>query len=639
MWLEPAAPRLGGDYVAILGWTGILLVLSMIHGVEGSMRILGSIKCLLLAGCIGLVGVQGLFAQSPPRLVPATGVVLDAAGQARVGSAAVTFTIYAEQEGGEPLWSETQTLELDVAGQFSTLLGLTEPEGLPVELFSEAQARWLAIAVDSEAEGPRMFWASVPYSLKAADAETVGGLPVSAFVLTPEYRESSGTSVPPADGDGGPVGIAATAADPVPPAVTFTEDVIVQGSICAGFDCVNGEAFGFDTIRLKENNLRLHFDDTSNTSSFPANDWRIVINDSTNGGGNYFAVEDSTAGRQVFRVDAGAPSNSLYVDSGGDVGIGTSTPVLELHVADGDSPSMRLEQNGTSGFTPQTWDVAGNEANFFVRDVTNGSALPFKILPGGASNSLVVRGNGSGTGLVGIGTTMPDGTLDIERSSGNDVTLYLTETGGEQWEMKNNAATGRLTFGPAGGNVPFKFGPTAAENLLRVGVVNDNTVDVNGDFALGNTSGGTQWEFKNNSATGRLTFGQAGGAVPFKFGPTAVDNLLRAGVISSNTVEINGNLVVYGQCSEVDGDCAPDYVFEPDYELRPLADLAAFLKSNKHLPGVPSASEFSANGINMRDMNYALLEKVEELVLYTLQQQETIDELHERLRRLEAEKQ
>jgi hypothetical protein len=136
-------------------------------------------------------------------------------------------------------------------------------------------------------------------------------------------------------------------------------DLIVQGSECVGFDCTSTESFGFDTLRIKENNLRVHFQDTSSTASFPGNDWRIVINDSSNGGANYFAVEDSDAVTVPFRVLAGAGNNALYVNASGNVGMGTAAPVVELHVADGDSPTLRLEQDGSSGFTPQTWDLGG----------------------------------------------------------------------------------------------------------------------------------------------------------------------------------------------------------------------------------------------------------------------------------------
>ena len=191
----------------------------------------------------------------------------------------------------------------------------------------------------------------------------------------------------------------------------FIDDVIVDGSICVGQDCVNGENFGFDTQRLKENNLRIHFNDTSASASFPSNDWRISINDSSNGGSNYFAVEDATAGTTPFRVLAGAGNNAIYVsNSGGNVGLGTASPVVELQVTDGDSPTMRLEQNGSNGWTPQTWDVAGNETNFFVRDVTNGSKLPFKIKPGAPDNSIFIKGDGN----IGLGTANPSEKLQVE---------------------------------------------------------------------------------------------------------------------------------------------------------------------------------------------------------------------------------
>ena len=106
-----------------------------------------------------------------------------------------------------------------------------------------------------------------------------------------------------------------------------------------------------------------------------------------NAGAVPLVIDDATAGNSPFTIEAGAPSHSLYVDDGGRLGFGTSTPVVELHVKDGDTPTLRLEQDGSSGFTPQTWDLAGNETNFFIRDVTNGSALPFRIRPGASSSA------------------------------------------------------------------------------------------------------------------------------------------------------------------------------------------------------------------------------------------------------------
>ena len=213
-------------------------------------------------------------------------------------------------------------------------------------------------------------------------------------------------------------------------AQVFTTDVIVVGSICVGLDCATSESFGFDTQRLKENNLRIHFNDTSNSASFPSNDWRITINDTTNGGFNYFAIEDASAGRIPFRVKAGAPIHSLVVDADGDIGMGTLDPVVEAHVVDGDTPTLRLEQNGSSGFQSQTWDLAGNETNFFVRDATNGSKLPFRILSGALDKSIVVNadgglqfarygdGNETGTATQLLGVDMNGNLIEEPLSSG-----------------------------------------------------------------------------------------------------------------------------------------------------------------------------------------------------------------------------
>jgi len=192
------------------------------------------------------------------------------------------------------------------------------------------------------------------------------------------------------------------------------DDLIVDGSLCVGQDCVNGESFGFDTIRLKENNLRIKFQDTSSTASFPTNDWQITANDSANGGANKFSIDDIDGGRTPFTIEAGAPSNSLYVDDGGRIGLGTSTPVAEIHTKDGDTPTLRLEQDGSSGFTPQTWDVAGNEAGFFVRDATNGSTLPFRIRPGAPSSAIDIAASGN----VGIGAASPSAPIHVRRTDG-----------------------------------------------------------------------------------------------------------------------------------------------------------------------------------------------------------------------------
>jgi endosialidase-like protein len=194
------------------------------------------------------------------------------------------------------------------------------------------------------------------------------------------------------------------------PDEVINDDLIVQGSACIGLDCVNNENFGFDTIRLKENNTRIKFDDTSVSAGFPANDWQLTANDSASGGASKFSIEDITGAKVPFTIRAGAATNSIFVDSTGRIGNRTSTPVLDIHVNTSNTPAIRLEQNNSGGFTAQTWDIGANEANFFVRDVTSGSRLPFRIRPGAPTSSLDISADGD----VGVGTASPEMRLDVK---------------------------------------------------------------------------------------------------------------------------------------------------------------------------------------------------------------------------------
>jgi hypothetical protein len=118
-----------------------------------------------------------------PRLVKFSGVVKDEQGRPQSGVAGVTFALYKDQEGGAALWLETQNVQADSSGRYTVFLGASKPDGLPVDLFMSGEARWLGVQVAGQAEQARTLLVSTPYALKAADAETVGGLPASAFML------------------------------------------------------------------------------------------------------------------------------------------------------------------------------------------------------------------------------------------------------------------------------------------------------------------------------------------------------------------------------------------------------------------------------------------------------------------------
>ncbi len=268
------------------------------------------------------------------------------------------------------------------------------------------------------------------------------------------------------------------------PAADFVilDDLIVDGSACIGFDCVNGEVFSFDTIRLKENNLRIKFDDTSVAASFPRNDWQLTANDSANGGASKFSIDDISGGRTPFTVEANAPSHSLYVDDGGRIGNGTSTPSTEIHTVDGDTPTLRLQQDGSSGFEPQTWDVAGNETNFFIRDVTNGSALPFRIRPGAPTSSIFIDPDGD----VGLGTSSPAATgLHVNRSTGGaGELLRLTNNGGMFITFENTSSNDDWFFTSQNANEGSFIIDSTVEGALDGA---EFTLTTDGDLTLAGT--------------------------------------------------------------------------------------------------------------------------------------------------------
>lgn len=129
------------------------------------------------------LAAMGQTASIVPTLVNFKGMLTDVNGKPLTGTVGVTFFLYKEAEGGAPLWMETQNVQPDKSGHYAVSLGATTSKGLPTDVFVSGEARWLGVQPDGQAEQPRVLLLSVPYALKAGDAETIGGLPPSAFVL------------------------------------------------------------------------------------------------------------------------------------------------------------------------------------------------------------------------------------------------------------------------------------------------------------------------------------------------------------------------------------------------------------------------------------------------------------------------
>ena len=224
----------------------------------------------------------------------------------------------------------------------------------------------------------------------------------------------------------------------------------ISGDLCAGDDCGLLEDLTGQTVKLKDENTRLRFADSSTTAGFATTDWELTANDSGSGGFDYFAIRNVDSNRQIFRLEGGAPANALYVDDLGQIGLGTAIPQERLHIVGDSGPGIRMEQfNATLG--NQIWQITGSEQSFALQNVTASGAVPLQVSTSAPGDSLFVGASGN----VGLGDATPDAALHISRGDGTAALLVenvagspggtremvkLTNTGGSYITFDNQQA-------------------------------------------------------------------------------------------------------------------------------------------------------------------------------------------------------
>ena len=246
------------------------------------------------------------------------------------------------------------------------------------------------------------------------------------------------------------------------------------------------------------------------------------------------------------------------------------------------------------------------------------------------------------TGMVGIGTDLPDSKLAVNVTSNLNSTKILSfqEHGNSQIWLES------------------QFEYTDGANAIRLGSLLDPSIMTwrrNGNVGIGTSSPDSKlhieadsWQLRlkslNNESDWRIGSSGSGwivGAGKFLITNTGssgdasivIDNQRRVGIGTTNP---QSRLAVNGQIRATEvkvlADISvPDYVFEPDYELRTLKETKKYIAENKHLPEIPSATEIGENGIDLGDMNMRLLKKIEELTLYQIELLERIEELEKRV--------
>jgi hypothetical protein len=350
-----------------------------------------------------------------------------------------------------------------------------------------------------------------------------------------------------------------------------------------------------------------------------------------------------------------------------NVGIGTTTPVRNLHIHRGGTGvyTGMMFSNEASGQTANNGfhvgmqfqaDAPGNRyALVLMKD-----SIPLRIGTSNDFSHMVL----SSFGNLGIGFTNPTERLEVD----GNIRLRGTGATNKRIIIRNGANNADVaSFGQLNDNVVSiahhtgglqysKFYFDVANEKMGVGAspgTNDGKILVNYNSSTGNPhltlresalGDYGRLEFANLGAT--RTWHIAGQVVAGEGTTNRANDILNIwnssggdilSIRGDRRVSINTTLPATGYALSVDGKIIceelkvqlsgswPDYVFNDTYNLLPLPQLAKYISENKHLPGIPNAAQVEKEGISIGDMQKRLMEKIEELSLYMLQQQKQLD--------------
>lgn len=277
------------------------------------------------------------------------------------------------------------------------------------------------------------------------------------------------------------------------------------------------------------------------------------------------------------------PSGVVGTSSNSFMGIGTSTPTENLTISNNGNVYVGIEKPAYSNKLLLGISSHSGILNYSAGDPLNSSLY----LRTNNINRLTI----SDSGKIGIGTINPDTKFHIEGTS----STYS--------RIANSGGDTRLTFGAVTGrNIIYSHTFSGEAQTFKLQVNNENNFVINTNGSIG---------------IGTMTTG-------------------------SHKLAIEGS--IGAREIVVETDTWSDFVFDKDYELKDLNEVENFIQENNHLPDIPSEKEVLENGVALGEMDAKLLQKIEELTLYMIEQNkimkaqnEEIQKLKERINTLEAQ--